>query len=237
MAPDLAVVGTDLEGFTLFPSLPAELRIKIWQHTFEPRVLELHSGRNHYQLPDTALWCSDCGNPVALSVCEESRAEALLFYAVALPLGDKNGDPTHRVLYFNPAVDTIALLGHTGYNRLRNIFETVELLDPECVGLQRVALSISGWRHDYAGQMLTLWSRGLFRNLERFMLLMYTENRPPANFRGGECNVEECVGMDSFLTMTMGQRSKLKRDDKWIVVGKTEMRIMYLNFTTGAWTR
>lgn len=223
--------------FTLFPSLPTELRVKIWHATFEPRILELHSGRNHYQLPDDALWCSDCGNPVTLSICQESRVEALFFYAVALPLGDRNGDLTHRIIYFNPAIDTIALLGYTGYNRLRNMFEMVDSLDPDRMGLQRIALSISGWRHDYAGQMLRLWSKGLFRNLERFMLLMYTEDRPPASFHGGECAVEECVGVDSLLIMTMGQRAKLKDGDKWIVVGKTEMRIMYLNFNTDSWTR
>ncbi|KAK9419072.1 hypothetical protein SUNI508_01049 [Seiridium unicorne] len=236
MAPESDTAAGSRE-FTLFPSLPAELRVKIWQHTFAPRVLELHSERGHYVLPEHALWCSNCGNPVTLSVCHESREEALAFYTVALPLGDKNGDPIDRFLYMNPAVDTAALLGDMGYSRLRHLFDMVKALDPAGRGLQRIGLSISSWAHGYAASMLQAWSKAVFKDLEQFLLLMYTESRPPANFRGGECVMEDCAGMEGFLGLTTGQGSRLKTGDSWMVVGKTEMRVMYLNFVSDHWTQ
>ncbi|KAH8204765.1 hypothetical protein TruAng_001099 [Truncatella angustata] len=225
------------DAFGLFPALPAELRLKIWNATFEPRVLELHSKRGHYAMPVSAHWCSDCGNPVTLSLCHESREEALAFYTIALPVGDENGDPTKRLLYMNPAVDTVALLGDMGYSRLRHLFQSVMGMDPEKRGFQRVGLSISSWAHEYAGEMLQLWAKALFKDLEHFMLLMYTESSPPANFRRGECTLEECVGMDSFLRLTTGHGAKFRSGEDWIVIGRTEMRVMYLNFVSGKWTQ
>lgn len=224
-------------AFVRFTSLPAELRIKIWQHTFEPRVLELHSNRGDHGASEESPWRSNCGNPVALSVSQESRAEALLFYTVGLPLGNRNGDPVSRRLYLNPSADTLALLGDIEFKRLRHLLHTVALLDPEGTGLQRLGFSLTNCAHGYARDMLQLWSNHLFGDIEQFMLLMYTESLPPANFLRGECVLQECHGMDGFLRLTMGHGFTLRPRDDWMVVGKTEMSVMYLNFISGKWTR
>lgn len=214
--------------FTLFPQLPAELRLKVWQQSFNPRTVELHSRRTHYAQTHTPRWHSSCGNPAALAVCAESRAEALPFYSVPLPIGD-NG----RLLYLNPAVDTVVILGELDFRRLAALFGTASALDPTRRGLQRVGLSVTCWRHEFAGATLRIWAKTLFSQLEQFILVMYTEQLPPPGFSGGECVLEDCQGMDHFLRFVMGQGREFKSDGAWMVVGKMEMHISELRFVSG----
>ncbi|KAI1847251.1 hypothetical protein JX265_013569 [Neoarthrinium moseri] len=222
---------SDGQRFTLFPELPTELRLKIWRLSLTPRVVELHSRRAHYAMSDNAKWHSSCGNPAALSVCWESRDEAWSFYSVALPIGDD--DRLERVLYINPACDTVVVLGDLDYRRLLDLFVTIATLDPTRVGLRRLGLSIACWAHGFAGATLRIWARSLFSELKQFYMVMYTERVPPAKFRYGECFLEECQGMDPFMRASIGRSGDGGGGDSLMIVGRTEMRVMNLSFISG----
>ncbi|ORY71445.1 uncharacterized protein BCR38DRAFT_330542 [Pseudomassariella vexata] len=218
--------------FTLFPTLPAELRIKIWRHSFCARVLELHFPRfsSHYARDKYEIhhWQSNSANPVGLSVCVESRMEALSYYFVALPLHN-----SYRFLYLNPAVDTVVILGDAEYQRMTALLATVQAQDPTGRGMQRIGLSVMCWAHEFAGAMLRWWSKTLFSQVEEFVLLMYTERLPPSDFRGGECVLEDCQGMERYLRFVMGRGREPKDGEDWMVFGRAEMRIMNLGFVPG----
>lgn len=213
--------------FTRFPDLPAELRIRIWRFSFAPRVLELHSRRSHYARAEVGQWQSSCGNPVGFSVCAESRAEARSFYPIALPV--YGGDD--RVLYLNPATDTLVVLGELEYPRLSRLFATIQSQDPTEQGLQRIGLSVACWAHEFAGATLKIWARSLFKQLEQFILLMYMERLPPTDFRGGECVLEDCKGMESFMRYVSDAR-EFRSGNNWMTVGKAELRVMNLHFVS-----
>jgi hypothetical protein len=217
--------------FHLFPSLPTELRLKIWHHSFlaRPRVVELHLWRYHYARVESDQWQSGSANPAALSASSESRREALRFYRVTVPLHGHDGA---RVLYINPAVDTVVVLGELQYRRLQNLFATVRSQDPDCKGLQRVGLSVACWAHDYAGATLRIWANTLFRFLDQFILLLYTERQPPGQFRGGECELVATEG-ESALEPYVRDTREFRNGDKWLIVGNNEMSVMSLRFLPG----
>ncbi|KAK3984431.1 hypothetical protein QBC44DRAFT_336993 [Cladorrhinum sp. PSN332] len=130
-----------LQHFHCFSLLPAELRLKIWTLSFTPRTIELHSRRTHYADNEhnggSPKWKSNSINPVALSVCIESRMAALEFYTVALPLDTplssssrthsshcpEGGESNNRVLYLNLQHDTVALLGDLHFARLNKLLD------------------------------------------------------------------------------------------------------------------
>ncbi|KAK0609596.1 hypothetical protein B0T17DRAFT_501511 [Bombardia bombarda] len=138
-----------LTTFPLFPLLPAELRILIFQFSFLPRTIELHTRLTHYADMDMnhhhdrmPKWQSLSRNPAALSVSCEARAAALEFYTVALPLAvplAPNQTSGHRgrllldsdrVLYVNLEVDMIVLLGaEQHYGRLVGFLDWCRVMD------------------------------------------------------------------------------------------------------------
>ncbi|KAK1783162.1 hypothetical protein QBC45DRAFT_155694 [Copromyces sp. CBS 386.78] len=84
--------------FTLFPLLPTELRLAIWQASCHPRILEIH------YCPSQDRCFTPSKPPVILSVCRESRHEALSrIYAKAF------GTRTHPSgsIYFAPELDIL----------------------------------------------------------------------------------------------------------------------------------
>lgn len=85
-------------AFTLFPFLPTELRLAIWQASCHPRILEIH------YCPSQDRCFTPSKPPVILSVCRESRHEALSrIYAKAF------GTRTHPSgsIYFAPELDIL----------------------------------------------------------------------------------------------------------------------------------
>ena len=222
----------DQDTFHLFPSLPTELRLKIWNASLFPRVVELHIWRHHYAREETDNWQSGSSNPIALSICSESRREALRFYRVKISL---HGGAEGRVLYINPGIDTVVVLGELQYQRLRALFATVKAQDPECKGLQRVGLSVACWTHHYAGATLRIWANTLFRFLDEFVLLLYTEREPPAGFRGGECELVPTQGEGALLRYVRDTR-EFRSGDRWLAVGKGEMKVMSIRFLSGSGT-
>ncbi|KAI0834703.1 hypothetical protein F5Y06DRAFT_150314 [Hypoxylon sp. FL0890] len=233
-----------LVQFTLFPSLPAELRIKIWNESFLPRVVELHSQRftvrkgRKWVLNDKVLirymekieWVSNCSNPAALSVCSESRTLAQNRYSVLLPVfRARSGKCIPRTLYFDPSSDLLAVLGKANFMRLVELFRIIQEQDPSEQGVRRFGLSI-GYQSQLAGlEFLVCWDKVLFDQLQEFVLLMYDEERPPATFRDGECALEKAEGMDAFsrvLSMSLRKSYDSGR-----------LRVMNLQFIPGPVSR
>ncbi|CZS99615.1 uncharacterized protein RAG0_07943 [Rhynchosporium agropyri] len=64
-----------MDTFYLFPTLPSELRIKIWRHTFpSPRIIPIRFNRFSQQ------YVSDNAPPSSLHVCSQSRSIFLETY-------------------------------------------------------------------------------------------------------------------------------------------------------------
>jgi len=84
----------NLTDFHRFPDLPAELRCKIWTHaSFIPRNIDIWTSDFGHQIniptqgeedpvEEFTVWkyCSRASAPALLSVCRESRVEALKYY-------------------------------------------------------------------------------------------------------------------------------------------------------------
>ncbi|OTB18728.1 hypothetical protein K445DRAFT_314589 [Daldinia sp. EC12] len=186
-------------GFTFFSSLPPELRFKIWRETFHPRVVAVHSQNDANNICAQPRWVSNSDNPAVLFACSESRALALEHFTVLLPVfKSKPGTVIPRYLYFSPCSDLLAFVGEVDYVRLSDIFRTIQQLDPTHRGLRRVGLSLGCWVHNFTSPTLKVWEDALFVELEDLVLIMYDEQRPPADFRRGEAGLEPARGMDSL---------------------------------------
>jgi hypothetical protein len=76
---------TELQTFHLFPLLPTELRLKIWEHTILPRVLKITSASDPLLiLSDTRdrRYRTPTPPPTILHVCQESRDISLSTYTL-----------------------------------------------------------------------------------------------------------------------------------------------------------
>ncbi|KAL8350082.1 hypothetical protein RB598_005427 [Gaeumannomyces tritici] len=242
---DGAVVGPPPAGFRFFPLLPAELRIRVWELSFEPRVVELHTRRLHYaddfRHGGQIYWHSQCANPAALSVNVEAREMALARYSVTIPLtippqgrrrasaADPGADAYHR-LYLDPASDTVALLGELDLSLLRSLFGVVRAADPTGRGVRRLGVSAACFKHQ---GLLSMYAKTVFRDVDELVLFMYVWSVPPEPWSQGRCVLEDCADKD-FLRrweMTVGKHFK-SPDGQWLRVGKAnkEIRIMDLLF-------
>jgi hypothetical protein len=99
---------SSLPGFTLFPELPLELRLKIWSFiTPGPRTVSIkYKGLSFYSIGKgfsaAAGWRSPDPVPIILHICRESRNEALKSYQLAF------GSYLHPGrIYFDFSKDTL----------------------------------------------------------------------------------------------------------------------------------
>ncbi len=244
---------TPITAFPYFSSLPAELRLKIWRHSFHARVLELHP------LPlvpgDPITWQSNCANHPALFACRESRREAQSHYVVALPVGlsattttitttntgtGGAGPRRRRLLYLSLELDMVVILGGPDRGQTVELLHEIGRRDPLGRTPRRLGLGLINWatqmnRSSSRGR-LPLLTRELLDGLEQLVLLMYAEQGPPAGFRDGECFLEPCDGWKP-LWRAMLKRSGHERpgegDEYWSVIGNVQMMMMNLGFKTG----
>jgi hypothetical protein len=94
--------------FTLFPLLPPELRIKVWEAAAQdPHPIELSCTPTSAELP-RGRWFSHSKPPVLFSICSESRAVALASYSVLSFSPRQIGIPPEN-LYINFSVGTLWL--------------------------------------------------------------------------------------------------------------------------------
>ncbi|KAI6085911.1 hypothetical protein F4821DRAFT_260415 [Hypoxylon rubiginosum] len=224
--------------FTLFPLLPAELRIKIWNASFGPRVVELHKTIDSNVVDNIprlrfgpSPWLSNCSNPAALSTCSEARVLALKHFTVPLKVfAPRNGVLTPRFLYINPASDLLVIIGDVDYLGLADLFDTAQARDPNKQRIQRLGLSVTCWLRNFQFENHFRWDKILFSvDVEELVLLMYDQQRPPARFRDGECAVKQVGGMESFTRLFSS--AMLERFE----TGR--LRLMNLDFILGPVSR
>lgn len=99
-----------INRFTLFPHLPPELRIKIWQ--------TIASTRKYVELGCIATlekpsgsWFSHSPPPILLSICQESRAFALFYYSTLNFSKIQIGIPCPTQIYINFDSEALWLCG------------------------------------------------------------------------------------------------------------------------------
>jgi hypothetical protein len=87
-----------IDSFTLFPTLPLELRRKVWVHTITPRIVEVRF--------DTVTTSSKhdfvADPPIILYICHESRVEGLRAHKCEL-----HTEYSQNMVYFNYERDTL----------------------------------------------------------------------------------------------------------------------------------
>ncbi|KAF5550335.1 hypothetical protein FNAPI_7758 [Fusarium napiforme] len=142
------------------------------------------------------------------------------YYRVKLPLatitpyehaGDDINDP-NRVLYINPAVDTVAVLGDLDYSRISQLLKGLRVSDPEGNGLQKFAVSASWTYHQGAGDTIRMLVKHMFPELEEMTVFIHT---------------------DYYKRYAMGRGQQMRDGDKWMVIGRKELRVMELSFRHG----
>ncbi|KFY16392.1 hypothetical protein V492_01377 [Pseudogymnoascus sp. VKM F-4246] len=98
----MAASGT-LDAFHLFPRLPSELRLQIWNDAFPRRVVTVHYVHNESG-SSLKYFCSPDPLPAVFSACKESRSEALSVYTKAFSSGS-----APRYIWVNFTTDTIRI--------------------------------------------------------------------------------------------------------------------------------
>jgi hypothetical protein len=116
------------DNFILFPLLPPELRLKIWQTIAdEPRNIELCCTPTASNIPE-GRWFTHTKPPVALQICSESRDVALKRYSLLKFTPDQLRLPTRSELYINFAFETLWLSGDLQPEWARDLLEKNEQL-------------------------------------------------------------------------------------------------------------
>ncbi|OIW33748.1 hypothetical protein CONLIGDRAFT_190418 [Coniochaeta ligniaria NRRL 30616] len=134
----------DLNEFHLFPRLPPEIRIKIWNFSLpDPRIVEVRCGSDSISnkvpigLGGVTGCLSSASIPVTLGVCRESRAETSRRYKAMFGFAGRPGrvyfDPARDVLYFG--ANGTGLMGP--HAQFRTVFALCES-DLACV--RRIAV-------------------------------------------------------------------------------------------------
>ncbi|TGO16592.1 hypothetical protein BTUL_0026g00450 [Botrytis tulipae] len=92
-----------LVEFKFYHKFPKEIRAKIWRATFKTRIVivEVHVKMNT-DIEEMKIVGAHMTVPLALSVCRESRAEALFWYKDLVP-------ENVRPIYFHPTLDSFAI--------------------------------------------------------------------------------------------------------------------------------
>lgn len=104
-----------LKTFTVFPNLPIELRLKIWEQAAnKPRIIPIVTAdqrlKNDYRflvstgafspLPKFS-WIADCKPPITFSICRESRYETIGRYEKCF------AHQLSRPIFFAPKTDVL----------------------------------------------------------------------------------------------------------------------------------
>jgi hypothetical protein len=114
--------------FTLFPLLPSELRLKIWQVIANtPRFVELTCTPTSSHLPE-GKWFSHSKSPVIFRISPESRGIALSLYSTLTFSPSQMGIPCSTPLRINFSADTLWLCGDLHATWARNLLEKNEQL-------------------------------------------------------------------------------------------------------------
>ncbi|KAI0896015.1 hypothetical protein F4806DRAFT_49119 [Annulohypoxylon nitens] len=192
-----------LTSFTRFPDLPTELRLKIWDETLEPRVVEVHLEEFIDLFPDSNgrshpfRWSSTSRNPVALFVCFESRKQACSRFPVVLSVFRLGAGkrPIPRHIRFDPASDMLAFVGYLEFPLMLELVRKIRVENPAGRGLERIGVAI-----DFLRSKFTHWGSFVQHinepgHLKEVVLLTYPERLRPVKYGYVKCALEEAPGM------------------------------------------
>lgn len=230
-----------LSSFPPFALLPAELRLHIWKHSFEPRTIELHTSASHYaedrQLRGAFHWRSYSLNPAALSVSGEARAIAMAHYTLRLCVlatrhqkeSRESSKNVLRELYINPLNDTIVVMGGMDFAKMTMLVDEIRSRDPQGVGLRRLAISASWINYPGAGPMLRMFVNRYCPNLLQLTIYDYPRRLPPDEWDGSMCSLDDCRGKEYHKRFEL-VNGHMEDGHEWMVLGSTRFKLAELNF-------
>lgn len=144
------------DSFTLFPNLPAEIRLEIWEKACpNGRVIEVtksyweeigddSESEGDFQMPGGVSVCP-VAMPTILHVSHESREAALRMFSRGIVTSKH---PDNGNLWWNPEIDTIFMkrLSQStiwGHSQRRLLLETTAILAPRVKEIKHLALVLS----------------------------------------------------------------------------------------------
>lgn len=144
-------------SFTVFPLLPTELRLKIWEAIAdEPRTVELTCTPTASHIPE-GRWFSHSKAPVLFRVCSESRYVALQKFEVLEFHPDQIGIPPSITMYINFASESLHLCGDLQAAWARDLLEkNVQLKDK----LRCICVKEKLWQDLNQMQLTPSWNLG-----------------------------------------------------------------------------
>jgi hypothetical protein len=130
------------DSFTLFPLLPPEIRLKIWETIgSEPNIVELSRTPTAAPIPESR-WFSHSKPPILFTICSESREAALKTYSTLDFPPEQKGIPWPK-LYINFAVDTLWLCSDLHVLWARDLLEQSDRLKSK---LRSLAIDETVWK-------------------------------------------------------------------------------------------
>ncbi|KAM3069508.1 hypothetical protein ACMFMF_008725 [Clarireedia jacksonii] len=220
-----------LEKFTLFPLLPAELRLEIWRQSFPTsRTIVLTPTPRPSEASSAPL-------PVTLSVCGESRAETLRHYTILYRSEFKTRNnlcsarPRSHLqpICFNASVDMIYFHAHDlvwpGKGRAK-FNEWIRFLESRAPGILRSAKSVEVGGLD--------WENTLYLHLKYQETLKGKETGVEYTGQGGADRWEELnYGVWLRLTELREIRCRYAHEEYW---GNFEEQLeKFLGFHEDVW--
>jgi hypothetical protein len=143
------------EVFTLFPLLPKELRLQIWEEVAaQPRILELTCTPTSSSLPE-GRWMSHTKTPSIFQVCSESQEIALASYSVLKFSDGQIGIPPKPPLYIDFEVDTLWFCGDLQSAWARDLLEKNEILKEK---LKFLKVKEKTWKELNQVDLTPIWS-------------------------------------------------------------------------------
>lgn len=113
------VLATNIDAFHLFPRLPIELRLLIWEASFTPRIHRHAVFTKNRRLGNfNSSTVASLNAPVTLQVNQEARQFTLRQYK---RLHHRVLGPSHRPFFFNPKIDTLQALDGKGLFNFSNL--------------------------------------------------------------------------------------------------------------------
>jgi len=172
------------DTFTCFPKLPIELRLRIWDYCHFPRIVDVtvcrvfDGLRDRYSVDSPTKYASSCRPPTVLSVCKESRRNALQHYDLEFGTTFKQGILTVTTVphvYISPRHDTLCFIaGYVANNTFLDLADRFQQKDQRLrtVAVELRFLSEFGGIEDLEtlpwsfrqAEELVLWMRADYRN-------------------------------------------------------------------------
>ena len=217
-SPELAMethVKVENKKCLAFSNLPPELRLKIWnillsesqfvepkilyprlQSGYRPSSVAIQTGEAFVQLPFRS-WVARKGPPLLLSICSESRAEALRHYKSFFTDGERK---SQKWIYFNPAIDALYYdyLTSPLHSRMncRHFFEVAS--DVDRIRTLAVGLPWETWRlkEDFPFQITRLLRYFFWRCTEPRTLIWVLKHK---SMETDTSKLVEVTRQDDFL--------------------------------------